>query len=241
MTPNRVFNLRVFNLRPVAALIAAFALSACASVQHTPAPLSLEPASRAVPVDAPLGGAPTEPRPARITNEMYGDYTVTAVNVVVPETLRASEANRYLPGGDIVWREDPIGNRHAQVRSIVQNALELGVADMAGPRAVELDVVLSRFHALTEKARYTVGGVHAIQFTLQIRDAATGEIIAGPKFIKADFGALGGAAAIHAEAKGLTQKVRITNQLAYVIQQELTAPQGYTVQETGLMGALNQL
>ncbi len=42
------------------------------------------------------------------------------------------------------------------------------------------------------------------------------------KFIKADFDAVGGAAAVAAEARGNTQKVRITQHLAWVIQQELT-------------------
>ena len=161
--------------------------------------------------------------------------------VTVPETLRVSEANRYLPGGDIVWRGDPIGNRHEQVKAILTAGLGQGVADFAGEREVILDVVLTRFHALTEKARYTIGGVHAIQFNLQVRDAATGEMVLAPRRIKADFDALGGSAAVAAEAQGVTQKVRITNHLAYVIQQELGRPEGYAVRDNGLVGAINQL
>jgi hypothetical protein len=122
----------------------------------------------------------------------------------------------------------------------VTAGLSQGVSGLEGEREVVIDVIVTRFHALTEKARYTVGGVHAIQFNLQVRDAHTGEVLMQPHHIKADFDALGGNAAIAAEARGVTQKVRITNHLAYVIRQELVG-QGYAEQHTGLMGAINQL
>ena len=221
-------------LRPVMALAAAAFLSACGSSSsvytHTP-----DTAMRNAPMEAPLH-APGETEIRKV-----GSYSVTAVNVSVPETLRVSEANRFYPGGDIVWREDPIGNRHEQVRTIVQAGLAEGASAFQGDREVVLDVIVTRFHALTEKARYTVGGVHAIQFTLRIRDAATGEIIEGPRDVVADFDGLGGRAAVAAEARGMTQKVRIQQQLAHVIQQELGTPEGYIAQDLGFMGALNKL
>lgn len=34
---------------------------------------------------------------------------ITAINVNVPQSLKVSEANRYYPSSDIVWREDPLG------------------------------------------------------------------------------------------------------------------------------------
>lgn len=236
MTPTSTFF-----LRPLMALVAALGLSACATLDDTTYSGVIDTASRGAPVAGELT-TPEAGETAEIdrTEVLAGDYTVTQVNVFVPDTLRVSEANRYLPFSDIVWREDPVGNRHEQVRVIVQNALERGVANMSGEQRVVLDVVMRRFHALTEKARYTTGGVHAIQFTMQLRDVETGEIVAGPKFIKADFGALGGQAAIQAEAQGITQKVRITDHLAYVIEQELTQPRGYPEQANGLIGALNQ-
>lgn len=106
---------------------------------------------------------------------------------------------------------------------------------------VLLSIEVSRFHALTEKARYTVGGVHALQFTMTLRNPETGEAYGEPKFVKADFKALGGQAAVRAEREGITQKVRITNHLAGVIQQELTDPTGYHAGNLGLLGAINQL
>ena len=205
----------------IAALMLGAGLSACASV---------DTATRNAPLDAPMF------QPAALPLD------VREVRVRVPRSLRVSEANRYLPSGDIVWREDPPGDRYAQVGAIVQEALERGVSEMPeGGVPVVLDVELSKFHALTEKARYTFGGVHAIQFTYTLRDAETGAELAPPKFVKADFKALGGQAAIAAERRGITQKVRITAQLAQVIRTELGTKDGYHAQATGLIGALNQL
>lgn len=225
-------------LRPFLALGAAAALSACASVSSVDETLAFE-ASRGTPSGAVLAAPIEEGLPLAAPA-----YDVVGISVNVPDTLRVSEANRYLPGADIVWREDPIGNRYEQIRKIFEAALTTGtdaIVASEDARKVHLDVSVSRFHALTEKARYTVGGVHAIQFSYRLRDAETGDILMEPKWIKADFDALGGNAAVRAEARGVTQKVRITNHLAYVIEQELTRPEGFTAYDTGLIGALNQL
>lgn len=204
-----------------AALMLGLGLAACASP---------ETATRNAPLDGLLSAPAALP------------IHVQQIRVSVPESLKVSEANRYLPSGDIVWREDAPGDRHAQVRTIVEAALARGVEGLPkGAVPVVLDVEVSRFHALTEKARYTVGGVHAIQFTYVLRDPATGAALTEPKFVKADFRALGGQAAINAERQGITQKVRITDHLARVIQQELGQAQGYHAQALGLIGALNQI
>lgn len=166
---------------------------------------------------------------------------VAKINVRVPRTLNVSEANRYYPSGDIVWREDPIGDRYAQVQNVVEEGLRKGAARLNGERPVIIDVQITRFHALTEKARYTIGGVHAIQFYLQVRDAETKEVLMEPHLVKADFDALGGNAAVRAEANGITQRVRITDHLAKVIEHEMTKRYGYVAQNTGVIGAINQL
>jgi hypothetical protein len=36
-----------------------------------------------------------------------------------------------------------------------------------------------RFHALTERARYTIGGQHEIEFVYSVRHAETGAILSG--------------------------------------------------------------
>lgn len=168
-------------------------------------------------------------------------FSVSQVNVRVPRTLKVSEANRYLPQGDIVWREDPLGDRHAQVQTIVQAAMEQGVRPLNGQVSAELDVEVLRFHALTQKARYTTGGVHAITFTMVLRDAETGEALTPVRRIDADFTAYGGRRALVAIAQGQTQKVRITDELAKVVQQEILRPGTRQKRRGGLILALNKL
>lgn len=167
--------------------------------------------------------------------------TVTSVAVSVPHSLKVSESNSYLPSGDIVWREDPPGNRHEQVKTIVETAIKRGVAPLDGPVKVSVEIQMLKFHALTEKARYTTGGVHGLSFLLAVRDAQTGELIVPVREVRADLRAYGGRQALAAEARGVTQKVRITGHLAEVIRQELTNPEGYSNASLGFIQALNYM
>lgn len=209
----------------VVILLHALGLTACSTTATS---------TRDLPPGGAAGGPAQTPKPLSLD--------VRQVRVLVPETLVVSEANLFYPGGDIVWREDPVGDRHVQVRAIFDRAMRQGIAAMpAGTVPVLLDVQVTRFHALSEKARYTVGGVHALQFYYVLRNPETGEAYGAPKFVKADFKALGGMAAIEAERQGITQKKRITEHLAQVIQNELNDPDGYHAEALGLIGALNQL
>ena len=61
-------------------------------------------------------------------------YDVVAVNVDVPKTLKVSEANMYYPVADIVWRGEPRGDRHAQVKAIFQEAFAAGTKDLVQGR-----------------------------------------------------------------------------------------------------------
>ncbi len=170
--------------------------------------------------------APGEGLPGFLTQEaapapILRDYKVVDVVVNVPETLEVSEANSYRPKADIVWRGDPFGDRRVQVAVLMREALIDGTRDMNGSRPVILQVELARFHALTQKARYTVGGVHDIDFWLTVVDAQTGEVIEPPRLLDTALPALGGLAALAAEARGETQKVRIQAFLRQVIRDEL--------------------
>ncbi|WP_425043869.1 DUF6778 family protein [Primorskyibacter sp. S87] len=167
--------------------------------------------------------------------------TVKNVSVTVPRSLKVSERNSYIPRGDIVWREDPIGDRHAQVQKIVLDAMKRGVAPMHGPVPVNLEIQVVKFHALTEKARYTTGGVHALTFDLVLKDPKSGQLVVPARRVRADLDAFGGQQALEAEARGLTQKVRITNHLAEVIRQELTSPEGYENASLGIIQMMNQM
>lgn len=199
--------------RLIAVLAAAASVSACATV---------ETATRNVPLEAQK----LQLAPAAVT--------VQAVRVSVPRSLRVSEANLYYPLGDIVWREDPLGDRHAQVQAIVEAGLKQGLQDMPQTGVpVLLDVEVTRFHALTEKARYTVGGVHSVQFKLSLLNPETGIAYTEPRLVKANLKAFGGARAINAERNGITQKLRITNHIAEVIRAELANPEALMLAQAG--------
>nr|WP_309503753.1 DUF6778 family protein [uncultured Roseovarius sp.] len=207
-------------IKIVAAMLMGLAVSACGSTET-------EFASRNAPLEAPKQVAPIA-------------VNVQSVTVSVPRTLRVSEANRYYPGGDIVWREDPRGDRHAQVQKIVQDAMVKGVTGLDTGVPVELYVEVTRFHALTEKARYTTGGVHDLEFKVTLKDPATGQPLTEPRLIEADFKAFGGSQAIAAEQRGETQKVRITEHLAKVIRAEISNPGSYQSAGLGVMGLFNK-
>lgn len=176
-----------------------------------------------------------------LPDAILNQINVSQITVRVPTKLRVSEANRFYPFGDIVWREDPMGNRHAQVAKIMHDALTQGTSGFQGPVPVILDVEVVRFHALSEKARYTAGGVHHIVFNMVLRDAATGAFLSEPRRVETDLEAFGGQQAITAEARGLTQKVRISGHLAEVIRREMTAPEGYKNASLGFFQLINRL
>ncbi|HID07108.1 MAG TPA: hypothetical protein EYP10_08155 [Armatimonadetes bacterium] len=150
-------------------------------------------------------------------------YNITAVNVTVPPELIATEDNGYKPNADIVWHGDPYGDRRAQVAAIFKDAMRQGVSGIRGQRKVIMSIEVARFHALTPRARYTVGGNHDIHFVIRILDATTGVELEPARMVETDLNALGGVEALAAERQGLTQKVRITAHLAQLIQTEMAS------------------
>ena len=150
-------------------------------------------------------------------------FHVADVRISVPKTLVVSEANGYFPTADIVWRGESYGDRHQQVAAIFDEALTRGVENMHGSREIYVEIEVTRFHSLTQRARYTVGGVHSIKFVMTLRDKETGAILQAPKLIKADLKAFGGTKATASERRGETQKVRIVSHLADLIKHEVNA------------------
>jgi hypothetical protein len=212
-------------LKLIFVLIAAALVSACSA-----------------PVDAPsFEGPRVSAKQSQTQAAETLNLSVNKITVDVPRSLIVTEANGYYPGGDIVWREDPQGDRYVQVQRILETGFATGAKTLAGSVAVDVDVELVRFHALTQKARYTVGGVHAISFWLQLRDPETGRALGDRRFVTADLKAFGGRRAIKAEARGETQKVRITRHLAQVLQNELTQPQGHQNAYLGVIQAINKI
>ena len=210
-------------LRMIAALSLATAVSACATLEtstleSTAMATPMETSTRNVPLDTPfvqLGSvAPQSER----------DYDVLGVQVVVPETLRSTESNSYYPDAEIVWRGDPPGDRHAQVEAIFETAAAEATRDMNGAEDVFVQIRLVRFHGVTERTRYTVGGVYNLVFDMQVVDPA-GNIVEPQRRIEANLPAPGGLAATRLDAAGQTEKVRVTEFLTFVLSRELS-PEG---------------
>ncbi len=225
------------HIKIAAALMLGGLVSACGSANI---------ASRNAPFEAdalPRVSTPVNVTAQEIPNDVLApildNVSIKKINVTVPETLKVSESNRYLPNSDIVWRGDAIGNRHAQVKAIFETAMTRGTQAMNGVVPVALDIEVTRFHALTEKARYTVGGVHSITFNMTLRNAETGDALGQTRRVRADLDAFGGVQALRAEAAGQTQKVRITAHLAEVIRQELTRAEGFENPKLGLIQVMN--
>ncbi len=191
-------------LAPVLAL----ALAACAT--DTPATRASAPHTGPIAPASPLVQAQAQS---------------SAATVRVPESLKVSEANRFYPIADIVWRGDPPGDRRAQVAAIFTEAIDAAKSQTGTPAGL-VEVEVRRFHALTEKTRYTVGGVHSIRFDLTLRDPATGTVFDGPRRIVADVRGSGGAQAIEDDRIGRTQRVVIVERLTQVLIQELTRATG---------------
>ncbi|OSQ50733.1 DUF6778 family protein [Marivita geojedonensis] len=191
------------------------------------------------------GSAPTASRFATPDDTMVGqappDVWVESFTVSVPRSLKVNERNLYYPRGDIVWRGEPRGDRHAQVKAIFEAGLRRATPRVSGATAVRMDVQVLRFHALSEKARYTVGGVHDIDFRYRLVDIATGQQIGPTKEVNADLDALAGQAAMAAEGRGDTQKARITAHLERVFVEELTRPGGHVTAKLGLLQQINDL
>lgn len=178
-----------------------------------------EVVSRNAPLETPRVASPE-------IQQVQRNYALHSIRFAVPSDLTVSEANGYYPIADIVWRGDPLGNRPEQIAAIFETSIRSAGESLSGNRPVTVDVQLVRFHSLTERTRFSVGGVHSIKFDLTIRDAETGLVIEPTRRIDADLPALGGTAAVAADFQGQGQKVRITAHLTNLILNELSGTTG---------------
>ncbi|MDJ0994167.1 MAG: hypothetical protein QNI90_11365 [Dinoroseobacter sp.] len=154
-----------------------------------------------------------------IAQEVTQDWALGSVNVDVPLSLSAGEANVFAPSTDIVWQEEllPVGTtRHAQVDEIMTEAITRGASGLNGTRPIDLNVEVTRFHAISDYARVRLvdEGVHDIKFLLEIVDAETGEVLVPEAEIRTDLAAFVGQESIDALAAGITQRIRITDHVA---------------------------
>lgn len=149
------------------------------------------------------------------------NYALQDVVVQVPGELSVSESGGYYPMADIVWRGDAIGDRHAQVGNLFQVAASRAALELNGDVPVIAVITLHRFHGVTERTRYSVGGVYNMEFQLMVQHAETGVILEEPRYIEANLPAPGGQAAIELERIGQTERVRVIDYLSFVLHREL--------------------
>ncbi|MCW1956375.1 MAG: hypothetical protein KIH71_010725 [Roseobacter sp.] len=147
---------------------------------------------------------------------------VQDITVTVSRDLRVSEAEVFYPVADIVWRGDEHGDRYAQVGAIFEASARDATEDFTHGQAAAIAIEVLRFHGVSDRARYTVGGTHSMTFILSVTDPATGLELMAPRKIKTDLQALGGQEATDADARGETQKKRVSAHLASVIRAELS-------------------
>lgn len=191
---------------PALILGAALAVSGCVSTSDVSRDIGID----AVPV---------------IENLEVQDWTVTVVEVDVPYSLSSSEANTIKPRSDIVWREDPYGDRHVQVDALMTAALEPAFANVTGTIPVIVAIEVTRFHAQTQRVRYSnIPSEQEIEFILTVRHAETGELLSGPTDVDLTFMALGGDDAVAADAQGVTQRLRISQRLASWVAEDFVGP-----------------
>lgn len=155
------------------------------------------------------------------SKQVVRGYDLEGFTFKVANGLVVSEAETFYPNADIVWRGDPFGPRLPQIRAMFQTAYlrNEAVLDVGTPVAVQ--VTLLRFHGVTEKTRYTIGGVYNIIFELTVKNASTGELIESGRIVTANLDAPGGIRAVELDRSGQTQKVRVTDFLSKVLRQEL--------------------
>ncbi|MCB6177015.1 hypothetical protein LHP98_02580 [Rhodobacter sp. Har01] len=165
-----------------------------------------------------VGGGFRTAYDAPVPADLAAGWRLAGVRVDVPDSLTVSEQKSYLPRADIVWREDPPGDRRAQVAAILKAAATRGAAGLRGSRPVTLELTVSRFHALTFEAeqRFDQAGVHNIGFTARVLDAS-GAVVYGPTEVEASLPALSGDEMRAARARGETQKSQISAHVAATI------------------------
>lgn len=170
-------------------------------------------------LSACVGGGTFKTEYDPVPAELAKSWRLAEVRVSVPKSLTVSEAKTLLPKADIVWREDPLGDRHAQVGKIIQNAVLRGAQGLRGSRPVIISITVTRFHALTYEAELASSdwGVHNVDFVAEVLDARTGAVLLPATKIRAETPAWSGARMKAARAKGVTQKSMITNHVAATV------------------------
>ncbi len=158
----------------------------------------------------------TEPRMVKTRS-----YRLSGLSFSAPQDLTISESESFYPSADIVWRGDPLGPRVDQIERIFETAVRRNTAVLTGAEPIDVEITLVRFHGVTNKTRYSVGGVYNVIFDMTVRDARSGAILEPARRIVGNLSAPGGERAVRLEESGQTQKVRVTDYLAGLVRAQL--------------------
>lgn len=149
------------------------------------------------------------------------DYSLRGFVFNAQDGLTVSERENYYPNGDIVWRGDPRGSRVAQIEAMFTEAANRNKQAINGGQPVNVAVTLVRFHGVTNRTRYSIGGVYNVIFDITIMDAASGAVIEPTRRVLGNLEAPGGERAVQLEEAGQTQKVRVTDFLTRLLREQL--------------------
>ncbi len=152
---------------------------------------------------------------------MERSYDLRGFTFQAQPDLIISEREAYYPPSDVVWRGDPLGPRITQIGDMFQEAADRNRSFLRGHVPVVVGVTLVRFHGVTNRTRYSIGGVYNVIFDMTVRNADTGEVIEPTRRIVGNLDAPGGERAVRLEESGQTQKVRVVDFLTGLLRAQL--------------------
>lgn len=158
----------------------------------------------------------TAPRPLMIRSYSLEKFQFSAMPYLI-----VSESESFYPTADIVWRGDPLGSRVDQIRAMFEVAASRNHPILRGATPIALEVNLVRFHGVTNRTRYTIGGVYNVVFDMTVRHAGSGEVIEPVRRVVGNLDAPGGERAVRLEETGQPQKVRVTDFLTTLLRAQL--------------------
>ena len=156
---------------------------------------------------AACASAPTAPTGAAAAWKIDGE-TVRFGEGISP-TATGTEYN-----SNFVWDGYDGGNRKRQVIGLFRTAIGDVAARMGGSQPVQLNVVITTFHALTSPGHTWCCGEHNIVADLEVVDAASGSVLATQQGVYLGRVALGGIPGLVANAAGRDEIVRVREGIA---------------------------
>lgn len=153
--------------------------------------------------------------------EAAANWRFAGVTVMVPQDLTVSESNDvFVPNADIVWQEEPLGDRRTQVRKIMEEGIAHGARGLRGRTPVRFVVVMQKFHSINKKSIYSAppdSGVENIDYSITVVDARSGATLLPAQLIREEFPGLVGDKYFAALNAGQTERMRIVAHVSQTI------------------------